>query len=649
MSWNDGLTGTALQIAATDDTPLRVMAGPGTGKSFAMKRRVARLLENGQNPRRILAVTFTRNAAASLVKDLHALGIADSKKVKAGTLHAFCFGLLNSQEVFDYLGRVPRPVVTFAKSGVLQFEGGVMLDDLVSLNNFGSKRECTRRIRAFEAAWARLQSEAPGWPQDPVDRQFQEALISWLRFHRAMLIGELIPEALRFLRNNPVSDARSAFDHVIVDEYQDLNKAEQELIELLAGNGNTAIVGDVDQSIYRFRHANPEGIEAFQHQHPTTHDETLDECRRCPTRVVTIADHLIRHNHPQAVASRICPKPDNPQGEIHIVQWENVDQETQGLTVFVRSLIEDRGYSPGEILILTPRRLLGYGIRDRLRDSAIPVHSFYHEEALEGLSAQRAFALLSLLVDIEDRVALRWWLGEGSPSSRRNAYQRLRTHCEQSAVSPRAALEALDHGSLVLPRVSELLQRYRELRAVLGDLDGRGLSDIVDALMPEGNDECSVLREVALLAVPEVENVGALFDRIKTHVTQPEMPEEGDFVRVMSLHKSKGLTSRVAILAGCIQGLIPFQNNEETDAEQDAILKEQRRLFYVAVTRCTQILVLSSAMRMERELAWRIGAQLRPGRSNVGSTIASQFIDELGPMAPAALRGEEWASAKYAP
>jgi superfamily I DNA/RNA helicase len=151
----------------------------------------------------------------------------------------------------------------------------------------------------------------PGWPHDPVDRQFQAALTSWLRFHRAILIGELVPEALRFLRNNPAADARQAFDHVIVDEYQDLNRAEQDLIDLLAGQGSTAIVGDVDQSIYRFRHANPEGIEVFQQQHPTTHDETLDECRRCPTRVVSIADHLIRHNHPGIGTPRLQPKPGN--------------------------------------------------------------------------------------------------------------------------------------------------------------------------------------------------------------------------------------------------------------------------------------------------------------------------------------------------
>lgn len=239
MAWNDGLEGVALTIAGIEASPLRVMAGPGTGKSFAMKRRVARLLEAAADPKRILAVTFTRNAADSLVKDLGALGIEGCDEIRAGTLHAFCFWVLRQQHVFDYLGRVARPLISFTSSGVLQYEGGVLLDDLVTAGNFGHKRDCTKRIRAFEAAWARLQSQVPGWPPDAVDKAFHNELLRWLRFHRAMLIGELVPEALRFLRNNPASWVLSAFDHVIVDEYQDLNRAEQELIDLLAAHGAT--------------------------------------------------------------------------------------------------------------------------------------------------------------------------------------------------------------------------------------------------------------------------------------------------------------------------------------------------------------------------------------------------------------------------
>jgi DNA helicase II / ATP-dependent DNA helicase PcrA len=509
MAWDDGLIGTARDIAATDRTPLRVMAGPGTGKSFAVKRRAARLLEGGQDPRRILVVTFTRNAAASLVHDLHDLGVPGSENVRAGTLHAFCFALLSKQDVFEYLGRVARPIVTFAKSGVLQFEGGAMLDDLVIASAFGPKRDCTKRIRAFEAAWARLQSDAPGWPQNPKDRKFQTALVNWLRFHRALLIGELVPEALRYLRNNPSCDARSAFDHVIVDEYQDLNRAEQDLIQLLSGNRTITIVGDVDQSIYRFRHANPDGIQDYNARYPATHDEVLNECRRCPKRVVAIADHLISHNHPGVPGPRLRSLPANAAGEIHLIQWDSVEAEATGVADYIRALVAG-GVSPGDILVLTPRRLLGYAIRDRVGDGGIAVHSFYHEEALVKAEAQRAYALLSLLVDAEDRVALRWWLGDGSSSRRRNAYQRLRQHCEQSGMSPKAALDACVAGALKLANVTDLIDKYRQLNVILDDLRPRGVADLIDALMPPVSDECSVMREAALLDLPEMETPGDL-------------------------------------------------------------------------------------------------------------------------------------------
>jgi DNA helicase-2/ATP-dependent DNA helicase PcrA len=641
MAWDDELVGTARNIAATTDTPLRVMAGPGTGKSFAMKRRVARLLEGGQNAKRILAVTFTRNAAASLVKDLSALGIPNCEKVKAGTLHALCFALLSRQDVFDYLGRQARPLVTFSKSGVLQFEANAMLADIAG-GSFGPKRTCTKRIRAFEAAWARLQAENPGWPADLVDRQFQQALTEWLKFHEAILIGELVPEALRFLRNNPAAPDRNSYDHVIVDEFQDLNRAEQDLIDLLAGAGTRSIVGDVDQSIYRFRHANPDGITTYNASHPGTHDEVLDKCRRCPTRVVAMADSLIGHNHPTGGTPRLRPLVGNPQGEVHIVQWSSVQAETHGIGSFIAKLITDNRATAKDILVLTPRRLLAYALRDRLKALGVPVHSFYQEEALEENGAQRAFAILALLVNEEDRVALRWWLGEGSPSSRTGAYKQLRILCDREGISPKAALEGLIGGQYTQSGVSALITKYSELKACLSHLEGLSVSGVIDYLMPDGDPDRAVLREAALLSLPNCDEVEDLFEYLRNHTTQPEMPEEGEFVRIMSLHKSKGLTSKVVVILGCSQGLIPFEKPDETPQERAAILQEQRRLFYVALTRCTDILVVSSANQMARDFAWKIGARVAPGRSAHARTVASQFLDELGPNAPIAIQGQNW-------
>src|SRR5690606_30858687 len=129
-------------------------------------------------------------------------------------------------------------------------------------------------------------------------------------------------------------------------------------------------------------------------------------------------------------------------------------------------------------------------------------------------------------------------------------------------------------------------------------------------------------------------------------VTQPEVPTDPSFVRIMSLHKSKGLTAKVVIVAGVIEGLVPFLDREDPIAEQQRQLEEQRRLFYVAITRCTDRLVLSSVSQLPSNHArtWRLPGQTR-GR--VVRTQASRFIGELGPTAPRAVSGTAWAAGEY--
>jgi superfamily I DNA/RNA helicase len=624
------------------------MAGPGTGKTFAMMRRVARLLEEGADAERILVVTFTRTAAADLRRELYGLDVEGSQDIKAGTLHSFCFSLLSRAEVLEHLGRTPRPIVTFQTFGVLQFEGAPLLEDLNNRTTFGTMRARTRRIKAFEAAWARLQHEEPGWPENAVDEQFHDALIDWLKFHKAMLIGELVPEALRYLRDNPACEALATLDHIIVDEYQDLNKAERVLLDVLAGNNPFAIVGDQDQSIYSFRHAHPEGIIEFGDTHIPTYDQELLECRRCPRRVVQMADHLIRRNHPAGSPARLVPLDGNPEGEVYVVQWNSMTTEGEGLAAFVQHLIANRDYEPDDILILTPRRLIAYGIRDALLALGTPVHSFYHEEALESDSAQRAFSLLSLAANPEDRVALRYWLGLGSPTWNSGEYGRLRAHCEETGEAPITALERIQRGELIIPGTRRLLRRFEELQAELVALEPLSGDALLDYLFPEDQDDVRLLREAARLAgaIEANMNHAQLREVLTTYVTQPEMPEAGAFVRIMSLYKSKGLTSKIVIVAACNEGLIPTINHELPAAEQRRQLKEQRRLFYVAMTRPREILILSSFLSIESRIAYQIGVETH-GRGAMVGTIASQFFAQLGPAAPHPINGVLWREREY--
>ena len=641
--WNDGLGGTAYDIADSNAPRLRVLAGPGTGKTFAMKRRVMRLLQEGANPKQILVCTFTRTAAHDVAREIEALGIEGAKDVKAGTLHAYCFSVLRRSAVLELTGRVPRPVISFEQRFLLQ--------DLQK--QFGGIRKSEARLQAFNAAWARLQSDEPRWPSDPVDQAFQDALQSWLTFHRAMLVGELVPVTLRYLRDNPLADERKAFDYILVDEFQDLNRAEQVLITLLAENAWLTIIGDEDQSIYSFKHAHPEGISTFHEDHPGTHDEKLTECRRCPTLVVELAKTLIAKNT-TASGRPLIPKDGNPAGEVRIVQWSSLTAEAKGIAEFVKQRIDAGEVEPGKVLILAPRRQFGYAVRDALRTRAVHAHSFLTEESLEGdpkdlidCQAQQAFALLTLLSNPEDRVGLRCWCGFGHSALAEPAWRRIRQHAESTAESPRAVLTRLAAGELSLPYTEYAVERFKlllEREKALKDVKGMAL---VESLFPQAESWADPLSQIAADAENPEEpfTPGSLLDVIRPGVTQPELPTDVDYVRVMSLHKSKGLTAKLVVITGCIQGAVPRMAEDGTpETERKRMLEEQRRLFYVALTRATDTLVISSTTHLPLHTAHKMRVPVGAG----GRAIPSQFIGELGPKQPKAIPGDQLLSTSQA-
>lgn len=651
MSWNDNLTGPHLQIAESTAQRIRVMAGPGTGKSFAMKRRIARLIEvENVDPKRILAVTFTRTAARDLERELQNMGVPGCENIFAGTVHSFCFKLLLRNDVFAFLGRIPRGLISFNKKGVYGFEIEPLLADLEPLGDFGARREMTRRIRAFEADWARLQHQQPGWPVDPIDQQFHTLLTSWLQFHKGMLIGELVPEALRYLRNNPASTTLQEYDHIVVDEYQDLNKAEQELIDLVVAENYLSIVGDVDQSIYRFRFAHPEGITDFGNRHQNVEDHNLDECRRCRELIVTVSDNMIRGNYPPGTNNRLVAfQPQPGPAMVRVVQWPTLNDEAGGIAAFIQCLVNQRGFTAGDILVLSPRRLIANKIKSRLVASncGITVHSFYNDKLLEPKKAQIAMTKLQLMSDPEDCVALRYWLGIGSPSWRRGQYTILRDYCEQNDCLPAKVLSEVVKGKIQISGINQLTRRYQELQTEINRLNQLSVAGLFCDLFPQSSTWAEPICELVTEKIGDVEDAQSLLDLLRTEITQPEMPAEGDFVRIMSLHKSKGLTSRVTIIVGCIHGLIPFVDNDLPSTERLANLQEQRRLFYVALTRAKEVLVVSSFTAIPRAMAHQIGAEVRGGNRKNANTIACQFIHDLGPEAPAAVAGTAWEEGNF--
>lgn len=639
MPWDDGLQGQALQIASTPRSPLCVVAGPGTGKTFALMRRLTRLIEvDLAVPERILACTFTRTAAEDITRAVTNLGVAGADEVITQTVHGLCFSMLSRQDVLAATGRVPRPL--------LPFEERFLRQDL-SKAGLGGVRDCGKEMRAFSAAWARLQHEQPGWPQDQDDQRFQAALLAWLRFHEAMLIGELIPEGIKYLRLNAQSPYRTAFDHVLVDEYQDLNRAEQELIDLLA-NGSLVVIGDEDQSIYSFKHAHPEGIVEFPASHPNTESAGLDECRRCPHRVVTMANALIAHNTTRS-ARQLTQFAGNPAGEIFNVQWTDMQSEASGIAAFIKSRVDAGSVIAGNILVLAPRREFGYLVRDELVNRGVSAHSFFSEQLLDGdpkdlddSQAQQALALLILAGNGEDRVALRCWCGFGHNTLAAAAWQRLRAHCEQSGDSPWQGLEKLVGGQITLPHTQHLVSRFNTLKTEIARIETLEGQALVNAVLPAAQPWATPLAELSNDIEDTDFDARQLADAIRRNVSQPEMPTNVDYVRVMSLHKSKGLTADLVVIAGCLDGLVPTIPEDGTPEEKTRSMEEQRRVFYVVVTRTRKTLVLSSIAGLPSATAFKMRARTNRTINGVARTLASRFIHELGPECPAAVTGQQF-------
>lgn len=642
MAWHDGLTpGTpAYKIASEANNRVRVVAGPGTGKSFAMKRRVGRLLEEGVAPGQILPVTFTRVAAEDLHRELVSMAVPGCDELEGTTLHRLCLRRLSRNAVLAATGRHARPLN--------QFELEPMIADL--MRGGRGKRAIRKLQSAYEAAWARLQHEEPGHAVAAEDAAFQAELLAWLRFHEAMLIGEVVPLFYNFLSANPAAAERTEYSHILVDEYQDLNKAEQGVVRLLSDVADVCIVGDDDQSIYSFKHAHPDGIRDWMADNAGAADIGLDDCRRCPTRVVEMASSLIVNNANRPVPRLLNSMPANGVGDVRIIQYGTLNAEVAGVTQLVSQFVAD-GVPSGDILVLAQSKAVGTPIFEAIAGAGVAARSEYTESELDNMDAQRAFALLKLLDNREDRVALRWLVGVDSNTWNASGYQRVRERCEAAGDAPWVVLEQLRDGVLTLPYTGNVVHAFRDLCDELDTLYAvPDLNALIDRLFPEEQPETREIRALSLLVLKDNPDINRteFVAELLTGVTQPEIPTNVDYVRIMSLHKSKGLSAPVTIVSGCVEGLLPRRPEDGMTAQQMAdYIEEQRRLFYVGITRVKAVpaqgrpgtLILTYAQRMPYGDARRAGIQPAQQDYGDGVLIASRFINELGPAAPNPIAG----------
>lgn len=636
--WSDDLEGEHYRIAASEASRISVLAGPGTGKTgYGLIRRVARLLESGISGDEILLLSFTRTAARDLRDKVSNMGVDGSESVRATTLHSYCFSLLQRESVLSITGRVPRIL--------LNHEVDLMLRDLEG--EFRSIYDKRRHLRAFEAGWARLQQDYPGMAELPLDREFERGVMNWLKHHRAMLVGEVVPLAYKFLQQNPMNAEIERFTHVLVDEYQDLNYLEQQLIQKLGSSPNSSlcVVGDDDQSIYSFRYANPDGIlrvsrdEKFE-QHQIT------VCGRCPNPILSISNSLINWA-PNRNKPPLTARDESKTGYLAIIQWATLDAEIEGIAAAIVDDIQSERFEPGDILVLVHRQEIGRSISRALQALGVVSLSYFSQEALDNNEARRRLALFRLSL-ANDLPSLRVLLGLGDGDGRSAAYKRLVEFAAKIEKSEIEVLELILRGVKLHLRIPAIVQRFREAKVFIEALAIEDLDQLVETIFPAGVDGLEDIRPIALECARNSRTAAELCERIVIRISQEDVPEHPDFVRIMSLHKSKGLTSKCVYIVSALNGIIPTIRGTLTEQEERASYDEQRRLMYVAITRAAEQLVISSCLSIPLARAYKLGVETAGNRGGTGNLamVASPYLQELGSDAPTAMRGDEWLAAR---
>lgn len=650
MAWNDDLEdGTpAHEFASADSKTIRTVAGPGSGKSFAIGRRIARLLESGMSPQKILAITFTRTAAKDLKDDISALDVEGSENVRACTIHSLALSIIMRDNVIEQTGRNPRMILDHEIAPALRD-----LDD----TKFGDVRNKKALLDAYLAAWATLQNDDPGFAKDTVQQSFEDQLIEWMKSHDGMLVGEVIPVAIDHLKFNPESSIIGSFDVILVDEYQDLNKAEQEFIRLIRGDNNSlVIVGDDDQSIYRFKFAHPEGIRTVDEVHGEYIDIPFDQCRRCPIQVTALASTLISQN-PDRTLGELQPFPGNAEGVVQIVQWPNSVTEVSGISTIIANEIQSNKIEPKDVIVLTPRRLIGYELRDTLLKLDVPTKSYFRESSIKKQVAQIAYSSIILAAFPEDKVSLRFLIGVDGTNFRNKQYTRVSEAASEKHISVAEMLNLLLSGEESISHTKQIVDAYSRTldeTKLIRDQIENDPDELFEKIFEKDAETAAELYELKEIYRSTLETCGSYsedehgdFERwlqdfigaFQKEVANPEIPDEIDHVRVMSLHSSKGLSSKLVVVCSAIDELIP---GKETSDEH---IQEQRRLFYVAITRCKASdeypgrLIVSSFVNIPGQMAVQLDI---PAKANqIRKVRATRFLKDLGANAPKPQKGKD--------
>ncbi len=604
----------------TIEGPLLVLAGAGTGKTRVVTVRIANLLAKQVAPENILAVTFTNKAAAEMRERVASLvGKAGAKALTISTFHSFALRLL--RRYGDRLG--------YRKNFGISDDEDKKLLLRTSLRDLGiSEKEVPPRwgLQVI-GGWKNAGLDCDGAMEAAADDAEIKLAFAYRRLHEEMKkrqvvdFDDMLSLTSRLFSEHPdvLDQARDRWRYLMVDEYQDTNAIQLGLIRSLAGpRRNLAVVGDDDQSIYGWRGAEPGNILNFSRQFPGAKVVTLDQNYRSTNRILRTANAVISNNR-----GRLEKKLWSAHGEGDKIEFYTAADEREELTRMMVKLNErvQEGAAWRDLAILFRANAQSNALELRLRERGIPYKIVGTYSLFDRREVRDVLAYLRVLANPKDDGALFRILNRPS----RGIGNGTRDKLSAEAVEQRCGVYDLirDGGYETLLR-SAAVERVAEFAALMAEVaeaaEQRGVHAAMECLYEkvgfrafleiEAKDpaEVEVRWNILQLLLEMAERhdastdkgLAAFLEKIFLDQQQDDRKEKtdaSDAVTLMTVHAAKGLEFPHVYMVGVEEGLFPHKNSFADDDADDTI-DEERRLFYVAITRAR--LSLSMSMASER-------------------------------------------------
>ncbi len=604
----EGLNDKQYEAVVTTEGPCLVIAGAGSGKTKVLTHKIAYLIgEKGAKPWDILAITFTNKAANEMKQRITDLIGDDAKDIWMGTFHSICVRIL--RRFIDRIG-FESSFIIFDTSDQKTLIKGCMKDlgiDDKLLND-----------RAIQSEISNVKNEMLEPEQYAVRAKgdFRKEKISSvyslyqkrLKENNAIDFDDIINYTIKILMENPdvLEYYSNKFKYVLVDEYQDTNKAQFTLVTLLASkNGNITVVGDNDQGIYSFRGADISNILNFERDFQGTKIIKLEQNYRCTGNILKAANAVIKNNE---VKYKKQLWTQNEEGNLpNVYLADNEYDEGSYLATQIEHLRREEYYKYSDFAVLYRMNTQSRAIEDIFRRENIPYRivgglKFYERKEIKDI-----IAYLRLIQNGSDNLSLKRIINEPKRGIGKTSLEKVEQLAEQNEVSMYEIIKNAEQYGLnrVYLNSREFVNTIEELKEEKEQLT---ISELIKKTLKKTGYTKALENENTIEAENRIENLeefltvaiefeeefaenslSEFLEGITLSSDLDNVEETEDVVTLMTLHSAKGLEFPVVFLIGMEEGIFPGYKSISEPSE----LEEERRLCYVGITRAKQQLFLT--------------------------------------------------------